>query len=297
MFGYVRPLRGELKVADEQRYRAAYCGLCRQLGKDYGWISRFYVNYDMTFLYFLLAQTETETAKTKCYCPANPLCPKQAYVSSGPLAFVAAVDVILCYHKLMDDLNDNHWYATMHLRLLAGLTRRSYRKAAAALPDFDALAKRELARQSKLEREGCGSVDEAADPFARLLAGCARYYTDSALTRPLEQLLYHVGRFVYLVDALDDLPKDVQQNRYNPLRYRFSLEGDKLSSEDMSYFRALINGSINLAGAALELLPGRFARPIVENMIYLGLPAALKGVENGDFTPKLHGQRTQRSKR
>ena len=66
MFGYVRPRRDELRMREYDRYHAAYCGVCRSLGREYGFFSRFLVNYDMTFLYLLLASVEAAKPNASC---------------------------------------------------------------------------------------------------------------------------------------------------------------------------------------------------------------------------------------
>ena len=55
MFGYVRPLRDELKCRDFDLYRAVYCGLCAAMRRRYGWLAPMFLNYDFTFLALLLS--------------------------------------------------------------------------------------------------------------------------------------------------------------------------------------------------------------------------------------------------
>ena len=92
-----------------------------------------------------------------------------------------------------------------------------------------------------------------------------------------------MGRFIYLVDALDDLTEDCKTGNYNPLRFRFTPEEGRLRPEDQTYLGELLEGSINLAGAALALLPLKTDGDLLENIIYLGLPAVRKAVEAGSF--------------
>jgi hypothetical protein len=54
MFGYIRPLKGELKLREFEKFRACYCGLCSALGKEYGITSRLILNYDFFFLAALM---------------------------------------------------------------------------------------------------------------------------------------------------------------------------------------------------------------------------------------------------
>ena len=283
MFGYVRPRKDELRPRDVDTYRAAYCGLCRALAKDYGFRARFLVNYDMTFLYLLRSAVSEKAACRRCFCPARIFRREACFCDEAGYRSVAACTVILCYHKLRDDVRDSGWIRGLPYRAASRLLRRAYRKAAARLPAYDALAREQLTRLSSLETELSPSIDATADAFAKLVAGCAADLTDPGLRRPMESLLYQVGRFIYLTDALDDLPRDCRRNNYNPLRYRFSPVEGVLPQENQDYLSQLTDASVNLAGAALELLPIRSNREILENILYLGLPAVFAAVKNGTF--------------
>ena len=96
-------------------------------------------------------------------------------------------------------------------------------------------------------------MDRAADAFAALLAGAAEEEPDPVRRRVLEQLLYHLGRWIYLVDAADDLKKDVKSGSYNPLVYRFHAEGGTLTAEDRAALAATLDSSVRAMAAAFEL--------------------------------------------
>ena len=104
--------------------------------------------------------------------------------------------------------------------------------------------------------------------------------------RPVQQLLYHVGRFIYLTDALDDLPKDAKFGSYNPLLHRFACPEGQLSQEDRAYVCRSIDDSVGMAAAALELCEGTQNREILHNTIYFGMPAVLRAVDRGTFHAK-----------
>ena len=55
MFGYVLALEDQLTPEAWQRYRGAYCGLCRTLGMQFGQRTRLTLTYDMTLLVVLLS--------------------------------------------------------------------------------------------------------------------------------------------------------------------------------------------------------------------------------------------------
>lgn len=283
MFGYVRPRKDELRLKDYDAYRAAYCGLCRAMGKRYGFLTRFLVNYDMTFLYLLRRSTEEGCPVRRCFCPARLFRRKDCICDDAGYEVVAACNVILTYHKLQDDAEDAGFFRRLVSRAAMRLLRRPYHRAAERLPAFRELARRQLEALRALEQARCPSIDETADAFALLIAGCASDLTDPAIRRPMEQVLYHTGRFLYLADALDDLSEDCRKGRYNPLRCRFSVENGKLSEQDLDYLAQLTDASVNLAGSALALLPDKAYGPVLENIVYLGLPSVFFAVRQGRF--------------
>ncbi len=281
MFGYVLPRKDKLTPEDFRRYRAAYCGLCRSLKKRYGFRARFLVNYDMTFLSFLLEDGAPQTER--CFCPARPWCRKECLAHSDAMDYCADMSVLLSYWKLRDAERDGKRLSRVAARLALRLYRRSYEKAAARHPQENALFEEKLALLHRLEDERCPSLDRTADAFAGLLEGCAAELPEGGERRAAELLLYHVGRFLYLADALDDLEKDVKSDSYNPLRYRFTLLDGKLSPADKAALLETIDASIGLAASALELLSPRTDSAILTNTIYYGLPAVLHSVAQGTF--------------
>ena len=283
MFGYVRPRRDELKIRDDETYRAVYCGLCRALSRKYGFRARFLVNYDMTFLYLLRESVREPAEQRACRCPAR-ICGKERCVcDDAGYDSVAAFNVILSWHKLRDNVRDNGFFRALPYRAASLLLRRAYRRAAAEAPEFDRLAREELDRLHRLEEEKSPSIDATADAFARLTAGCAAGLEEETVRRPAEIVLYQVGRFIYLADALDDLAGDCRRDAYNPLRYRFEVRDGTLTQADQDYLTQLTDVSVNLAGAALELIPAKSYRQLLENILYLGLPAVFAAVRQGVF--------------
>ena len=286
MFGYVRPRRDLLEQYAFESYHAAYCGLCRALGKQYGFRARFLVNYDMTFLYLLRSSAAPACGVEPCRCPAKLCGRKPCTLDMEGYAPVCACTVILGYEKIRDNLRDEGFFKGLPYRLLRLLYRRAYRKAAALLPDFAALCSGQLSALHDLEAASSPSIDAVSDAFARIVAGCVDDVSDPGLRRPMEQILYHTGHFLYLADALDDLKDDCRKDAYNPLRYRFSVEEGSLSREDLDYLSQLTDSSVNLAGAALELLPIKAYRSILENIVYYGFPAVFYAVKTGRFQAK-----------
>ena len=283
MFGYIRPNPDELRGKDWRLWREDYCGLCRCLGRRYGLKGRLLLRYDMTFLYALLTAAEQPRQAEKCWCPAGVICRKPCRPADGAMEYAADATMLLFYWKLDDEVRDGGFFRRTGARLLRGLYRRAYRKASAAQPEAARQICENLARLSALETAQSDSLDRTADAFASILRGFADYYEEETARRVAGQLLYHVGRYIYLVDALDDLRKDVRKDAYNPLRRRFSLENGALSPEDRRYLLQLVEVSISQAAAALALLPCGRRGALLENIVYEGMPGVLKAVAAGNY--------------
>lgn len=287
MFGYVRPYRDELKVREQRDYEALYCGLCQALGRRHGFLARMFLNYDFTFLAMLLDGDKPVMERHPC--PARLWCRKKSCAMAGGADAAADAGTILTYWKLRDTVADGTFWKRMGARLLSLLLRRSYRRAAASRPDFDRSVRENLEQLQALEREGCPSLDRTADTFAKILSAAAPASGDHGRDRALEQLLYHVGRWIYLVDAWDDLEEDRQRGGYNPVSARFP--GQEEASQD--YLRTTLRHSLNLARSAGALLELGHWQGTVENILYLGLPAVEELVFTGRWKAVNHRNRRQ----
>lgn len=282
MYGYVRPVRDELKVREYERFRGVYCGLCHTLKKRYGPLMRFAVNYDLTFLAMLLAGPE-EGHSCSRRCPYHPLRRTDCPATYPAMEAAADYTVILAYWKMLDGARDEGFFGALGARLLAAVIRPSYKKAAAARPAFADTAKKELAALEALEDAKTPVLDAAADPFARLLSAAGEGADSDARARVLRELLYHLGRIVYVLDAADDLREDERTGAYNPLRYRYELQNGALSPEDETALRVVLTHSHNSILAAYALLEKNPYTGILDNIIYFGLPAVTQAVFSGEW--------------
>ena len=275
MFGYVRPFRPELKCKDFDLYRATYCGLCRCLRRRYGLAAPMLLNFDFTFLALLLWEPEEGFTPCKGRCHANPLRKLPMCPDSPALELAADESVVLAWWKLQDDLGDEGFGKRLAVRAMSWVFRPAYRKAAQLRPEFDRTAERCLKELALLEKENCPSLDRTADAFARLLQSAAPGGGERG--RVLSQLLYHLGRWIYLADARDDLEEDMARGRYNPAAARYGPSGDDES------LKRTMNHSLELMGAALQLGEFGCRTALLENIVYLGLPLTQRAVFDGTW--------------
>ena len=286
MFGYVR-LPQDLPEEERNRFGRAYCGLCHTLGTRYGPAARFILNYDFTFLAILLSEKE-EGPIHHGRCAAHPVHGRDRLESSPALDLAADESVILAYWQ--DGVEDHDWLHGLKYRAVSAVLEPAYRKAAALRPDFDESTRRQLRLLAELEGEHCPSIDRAADTFAILLRGAAQSVDEPVRRRVLEQIFYHLGRWVYLVDAADDLQQDAAAGNYNPVALRYGLLEGVWTEESRTGFAATLDHSIHMMATAFELWDFGVWTPVLKSTLYTGLFRVGKAVLDGTF----HGQGKKR---
>lgn len=285
----MKPAESQLRVCELEAYKAVYCGLCRQLGRTFGFPARFTLSYDGTFLALLaMAVAEPEPAMDPGLCPFHPLGKRAICRENDSLAFAADAVALTLHWKFRDDLADEGFFR----RVLSGggqlLTGRAYGQAAARRPWLDkALAEMTIA-QAALEAENCSNPDAAAEPTAKVYSAllAALSPDDESQRRVLARLGYLLGRYIYLADALDDLEKDREAGRYNPF---IAAAGLVVPEKLRKKGRGSLFLTIGEAERAYRLLRVRRFGPILENILTLGLmsvvenlassPAGEKGAE------------------
>jgi len=263
MFGYIRPLKDELKVREYEQFKTCYCALCHTLKAEYGRLSRFFLTYDFTFLAMLLWDADTIPEERCARCAVSPIKKKTFCAPAKALSDCAGYSVILSRWKLKDALKDEGFFGRMRARTYLLLTKRPYKKAAAKYPDFDAAAGEHLGKLGALESENSASLDGTADQFAAITAALAGPEAAGARRRTLEQLLYHTGRIVYILDAVDDLKEDCAAGRYNPAARRFELTDGVLSDDAKRTLDAPPVGRHDRHGvraSAAQCMDGRHAK-------------------------------------
>ena len=180
-------------------------------------------------------------------------------------------------------MEDHGFFGGLKYRLAGAFLRRAYRKARAAQPQFDERTGALLQELAQLEQENCPSVDRVADTFARLLAEAAESVQDGVRRRVLQQMLYHLGRWIYLTDAADDLQKDLKTGNYNPLPLRYPVENGKLTAEGRAELAGTMDRSVERMAAAFELADFGVWTEIIRSVVYEGLYLVGTSVLDGTF--------------
>lgn len=228
MFGYVTINKSKLTQQQYERFRGFYCGLCRVLKHKYGKRGQAFLNYDMTFLTVLLtALYEVEPRCETIRCLPNG--GRRHEVLMNELTdYAADMNLALAYHKCMDDWTDEHKKAK---KVIAGLLAEAYTDVKARYPRQCAAMERELKCLEKLEKaeagkgiakegntaDGTVDMETAANCFGRLTAEIFVYREDE-WKKLMWQMGFCLGKFIYLMDAYDDVEKDLRTGNYNPLK-------------------------------------------------------------------------------
>lgn len=274
MFGYVEPDKPELKMREFDVFRGYYCSLCKTIGKRYGQIPRLSLSYDLTFLYVLLDATQTSPVRGRRErCIAHPLKKRYRVFSNIFAEYASDMNVILTYYSLKDKWMDEK-------SLLGGAgslaLKMAFKKAKKLHPEKCLAIEGYLQELSRLEKNRCASMDEAAEPFASLmreLFECG-YIKDKAAQKTLGWMGYNLGRWIYLIDAYDDLSKDVKQKSYNPILCQYDFNGESIETFKERVREALnfsLTYSLSEIEKAYSLLDIEKNKGILDNILYSGL--------------------------
>lgn len=282
MFGYVKPYKPDLRMREFDLYQAVYCGLCKQLGQLFGPLARLTLSYDFTFLAVVsLAAAPGCAGFKRGRCAANPLKKKNCLSPCDDLSFAASAAMILFYYKVRDNIQDEGFIKRLGSRLILPYAGRVRKKAARLYPELDKIACSIMEEQDKVEHSTDTSTDRAADPTAKALGRIfellkkqhAGGHADEAQSRVLYRMGYQLGRWIYFMDALDDLKQDVSRGGYNPFARRLSVS--TWSKEEQlrvnQYATEILNLSVTELASAYELLDTKRYQEILNNVIYLGL--------------------------
>ncbi len=269
MYGYITPIKTELSQADFCLYRAFYCGMCVATKQMFGQLPRLTTNYDMAFLSVLLCDFAQENmAFYSCRCICNPK--KKAVVCRNALfEKLVALNVLLAYHKADDDVIDG---GGLKKRFVRRVLKKHYLRAAAMLPEADEIVRAEYARLRAFEKENAQGVDRVADCFASMMQALGTLITGTE-NEQMQKLLYNVGKFVYLADALDDVDEDFRKKRYNPLLSTFGgYENRRQFIEDnRAALTFMLASTVNRAIECFNAIEFKGAHDLLKNVLHRGM--------------------------
>ena len=266
MFGYILADTRSLSPERAARYMGCYCGLCRCIGSRCGQLCRMSLTYDMVFLTLLLGSLyEPQERENSGPCPLHPLRGRRSWCSEAT-EYAADLSAILARYNCLDDWKDEK-------RLLrlgeAALLRRGAEEADARQPVKAAAVRNCLAELGEIEARGEKSPDPGASAFGRLMGELFLWRKDR-WADTLRAAGEHLGRFLYLLDALEDLDIDRRRGNYNPLA---GIAAEGATREDI--LDILVNQMASCA-AMVDRLPLVQDAELLWNILYTGVWSSLR---------------------
>ena len=221
MFGYVVMNKPEIRFKDFDLYRSFYCGLCRELREKYGISGQITLTYDMTFVVVLLsALYEPPTQKGTTRCVIHPVC-KQPVRKNAATEYGADMNVLLTYYKCMDDWEDEKKFAALGY---GKILQRKNNRLSRRYPEKAEKIRKLLEELSQMEKAGETDIDKMSGCFGRIMEEIFAWKTD-VWEGSLRRMGFYLGKFIYILDAYDDVEKDVKNGNYNPFAEKYIMKG------------------------------------------------------------------------
>ena len=276
MFGYLTTDFPNLYVKDVVLYKAAYCGLCKSIGRTCGTKGRFLLNYDLTFLSVFVHNVLGEDFEIKKQrCILHTILKRPVAVPDAVSMRIAALNVILAYYKLSDNVIDEG-----KGRLKRSFFKKAYKKAKKAEPVFDGIVKKHYDALRALEKSASDSVDFVADPFGTMMKEITAELIKDKFTENIGELSYNLGKWIYLIDALDDFDKDKKSKSFNVFINAYADISDKktLLTEKKGDLEFIFGEILSAVYRTAQNVSYNFNHDLTDNILYKGIFEQTKNI-------------------
>lgn len=228
------------------------------------------LSYDMLFLNILLSGLyEPEQSKKRERCIVHPM-KKHAVLMDEIMDYVADMTLLLAWYKCQDDYRDEKkLYKACYGKMIqskVGKIQKQYARQAQTVEE-------QLKLLTEIERSGVDDLDGASACFGILLGEIFVYKKDE-WEGYLRKIGFYIGKYVYLMDAYDDLDKDKKNNSYNALKSKENMPGfDDWVKEVLLMIAAVF-------AQEFEKLPIIEDVGILRNIIYSGIFTRYQAIRN-----------------
>ena len=228
-------------------------------------------------------EPEFETGR----CALHPF-KKRVFMELNPeLRFTAYASSLLSYEKLTDDIRDEKGVKKATARVARAFLSGASKRARAELPELSERLSVGLYELSALEAKKEPSVDIPADLFGNIMAEIISYGYEGPNKKIASEIGAHAGRWVYIVDALDDCEQDLKKGRYNPF---LMLYGAPPSEAQKELLPDILNAELIFIGNAMDLIDRGGRRDlfeILENIVGYGMrESADRAIKGKDIEKK-----------
>ena len=284
MFGYVRADTPYLYIKDDTLYRAMYCGVCKGIADVCGHAARMALSYDITFLSVILHNIKGEDVKIeKQHCLTHCIRSRQMAEVDELTRQLGALNTLLAYYKYTDDIEDGDGGKFKRL-----FFKKGFKRAKRKYPEIEKIVRENLAEQARVEKEKTESVDRAADATAKILAEFSDLVLEDKASVYTHNLFYAVGKWIYLIDALDDYDKDRKKGAYNPFYFAYNAEckADLVKGKRGEEVQFIFHSIFFDIRENLSEIPFRFNRDLSDNILLRGLPKTTKEISLTRIEPQ-----------
>lgn len=283
MFGYVQYDIPNLYIKDLTLYRALYCGLCKGIGVSCGQRARMGLSYDMTLLSALFHNLRGEDIRIERQNCFEHTLRKRPIAAVDPLTEeLGALNTVLVYYKLTDDILDGG-----RGRARRAFFRKGFQRAKKKYPALVLTVENYMKEQAASEEKGTGP-DRAAEPSACMLRTLSRHFLGNRATESTDGMFYCIGKWVYLIDALDDYDKDLKKRQFNPFIEEYgSGSRAELMKEHGNEVHFLFDTLFFGLRESMAGVRFCFNRDLTDNILLRGLPAVTQRVMEGVKSPRM----------
>lgn len=271
MLGYVKAFKPEMKIKDYELYRGIYCSLCRALGRNYSPVAQLFLSYDFALAAVLrLAVGASGCEFSQKRCPYNPAKKCLICGRKDELDLCAHAVIITVYYKVIDNMRDAGFKSKLLAYLIYPVIYFMHKKAARLAPEIEKAVSEAMEEQRIAEEKNGVGIDEAAHPSANALGKVFSLGFEGDKKQLLYSIGYMIGRFVYILDAADDLESDLKSGSFNPFK-----NADISNEEKRAEFANRVEGMLNLTQStaleSLDTLETKRFEEILENIVFDGL--------------------------
>lgn len=286
MFGYVTVCREVMSKDDYAVFQSYYCGVCKATGRCTSNLARIGLSYDITFLALVLSSVINEKDITVTGgCIAHPFKKREFISQNNAVDYSACMGVMLSYLKLIDDIHDDK---SIKAASMAVLFHHGVKKAQLKYNSQYNIITDYLKKLQMLEKENSADIDRCADCFAKILETLFTpdFIADSNTKRILAWMGYNTGRWIYIIDAYNDMEKDMKRKKYNPFLAEKCSNFDEHRRKIKEQLKTSLTFTLENIASSFELLKIYKNKSIIEHIIYQGLRArqsVILGEENGSL--------------
>lgn len=263
MFGYVVINQAEMKFKEYDVYHSYYCGLCKKLKEKYGVKGQVTLTYDMTFLILMLSglyEPDTEVSQSKCI--AHPFHNHTTRINCYT-DYAADMNILLSYEKCRDDWADER---KLKKKALAGLLEKANGQVAAKYPEKACKIQNCLKAIYEAEKKNEVDIDVMAGYYGEVMAEIFVWRQD-VWEDNLRKMGFFLGKFIYLMDAFEDVEEDIKKNNYNPFKEMYTAAPDTFNEK----CKEILIMMMAECSREFEKLPILENVEIIRNILYSGV--------------------------